>query len=1058
MTRPTHDSKRRKLDSPTVEEHEGLQRRGVEGGKLTGGGRRINQASLSHRAVQPEAITGVLANNSAPAIQTKLVVGQPGDKYEQEADRVAEIVMRMPDPISQSPKAALTPIQQLSSGSKKHPQLKTLDEKEDWVQTKAKTGQVPEITPALEAKIQSQQGKGEPLPESTKVFMESRFEHNFSAVHVHANRDSAELNHALRAKAFTLGLDIYFGTNQCNFESGSGKLLLAHELMHVVQQNRSQISNSTVRLQFLDPEQSVCSIKNDAKQLRTATRLEELFELYATNDEEFSIGPFVYDLAWIRSVGQKTIQDEIRRRLDLKKKHGETDHLNYFLIYIDKMRGNKKQKSWLHDAVKWRMKEHEALDTEILSPNNEDDTRWEKFAEAFEEEFASILHVFLDQERTNLHPDAIEIRNSDNISDYKRYDPRSFFTTSQRDKLMSFFKTRKIPEQLFNGDDIGNTTAQQRILMSAHILANGKYRPQFSEFDQKVHARMCFHWAHLVHHYAGVTPSGSLNRGLMGCFDMYGDLVLGSGKNQGIWFGEKNLAETLPEMEGTILSNDKGLIGPIPTGTGHEDAWEKEQEILQENPEKSPRIHRRSTLSMADFGKIRSGDWIWCYNANASAGGAHSVIFSHWEGKKQKTCNGVSFRRAIVYSQGQPKTGGRKHAVNLGDHFIDKPVVPVSSNDQCGSSKDVKQLPKPIVPIVSISRVSENARPARSVEEIFPNIRNKKRLQKINNAFLKRVQKKYKRPVDLRKLKDFLHQENIQLINTLSNRLTKEKRAFLLRDNNFLAQSDHPDNLKILISLTELLRAYKKGAVLLDDNMSLAYSERLNEEYAHEVEIFNQESTILQMQIEDIGLEINSIDEAIDSLSEIKDIQKQIKETEKQKNRISRKLRRIEEEINRIERKMHRVQSKIESSKNQKNVMIERRLKRIQESKILVDKYWVLWNEKKTLISNFEELEKMTNKWKESQEKTSDISDLSNSRNELFGSKLRRKIGALKRELKKMKRKRDVFIKENMKMQRRLPYGLVHPGLLGNRKLGHTTGKISSLFNMSQMEQFLIEE
>ena len=32
------------------------------------------------------------------AIQAKLMVNQPGDKYEQEADRVADQVMRMPEP------------------------------------------------------------------------------------------------------------------------------------------------------------------------------------------------------------------------------------------------------------------------------------------------------------------------------------------------------------------------------------------------------------------------------------------------------------------------------------------------------------------------------------------------------------------------------------------------------------------------------------------------------------------------------------------------------------------------------------------------------------------------------------------------------------------------------------------------------------------------------------------------------------------------------------------------------------------------------------------------
>lgn len=32
------------------------------------------------------------------AIQPKLTVGQPGDRYEQEADRVAEHILRMPEP------------------------------------------------------------------------------------------------------------------------------------------------------------------------------------------------------------------------------------------------------------------------------------------------------------------------------------------------------------------------------------------------------------------------------------------------------------------------------------------------------------------------------------------------------------------------------------------------------------------------------------------------------------------------------------------------------------------------------------------------------------------------------------------------------------------------------------------------------------------------------------------------------------------------------------------------------------------------------------------------
>ena len=36
-----------------------------------------------------------------PLIQFKLAIGQPGDRHEQEADRIADQVMRMPEPAFQ---------------------------------------------------------------------------------------------------------------------------------------------------------------------------------------------------------------------------------------------------------------------------------------------------------------------------------------------------------------------------------------------------------------------------------------------------------------------------------------------------------------------------------------------------------------------------------------------------------------------------------------------------------------------------------------------------------------------------------------------------------------------------------------------------------------------------------------------------------------------------------------------------------------------------------------------------------------------------------------------
>ena len=58
---------------------------------------RHGQFAHLHRTYGNQAVLRALSH-SAPAAQTKLEVNQPGDEYEQEADRVADQVMRMASP------------------------------------------------------------------------------------------------------------------------------------------------------------------------------------------------------------------------------------------------------------------------------------------------------------------------------------------------------------------------------------------------------------------------------------------------------------------------------------------------------------------------------------------------------------------------------------------------------------------------------------------------------------------------------------------------------------------------------------------------------------------------------------------------------------------------------------------------------------------------------------------------------------------------------------------------------------------------------------------------
>jgi hypothetical protein len=92
---------------------------------------------------------------------------------------------------------------------------------------------------------------GEPLPDSLRAHYESRFGHDFSGVRVHTSALAAQSARALGASAYAAGGDIVFGRGQFAPETAEGKQLLAHELAHVVQQDRGQVGPSIQRRLFI---------------------------------------------------------------------------------------------------------------------------------------------------------------------------------------------------------------------------------------------------------------------------------------------------------------------------------------------------------------------------------------------------------------------------------------------------------------------------------------------------------------------------------------------------------------------------------------------------------------------------------------------------------------------------------------------------------------------------------------------------------------------------------------------------------------------------------------
>jgi hypothetical protein len=80
-------------------------------------------------------------------------------------------------------------------------------------------------------------GEGQPLEEVVRAKLEPRFGYDFEGVRVHASARAADAARAERAIAFTIGNDIVFAAGQYRPRTAAGMSLIAHELVHVVQQS-----------------------------------------------------------------------------------------------------------------------------------------------------------------------------------------------------------------------------------------------------------------------------------------------------------------------------------------------------------------------------------------------------------------------------------------------------------------------------------------------------------------------------------------------------------------------------------------------------------------------------------------------------------------------------------------------------------------------------------------------------------------------------------------------------------------------------------------------------
>jgi uncharacterized protein DUF4157 len=116
------------------------------------------------------------------------------------------------------------------------------DKREDLRRHKG-SGSEPATVPSVVAEVL--RTPGQPLDKDTRVFMETRFGHDFGRVRVHTDRKAAESARDVNALAYTVGWHIAFADGQYTSATSRGRRLLAHELAHTLQQSEPVPDSST---------------------------------------------------------------------------------------------------------------------------------------------------------------------------------------------------------------------------------------------------------------------------------------------------------------------------------------------------------------------------------------------------------------------------------------------------------------------------------------------------------------------------------------------------------------------------------------------------------------------------------------------------------------------------------------------------------------------------------------------------------------------------------------------------------------------------------------------
>jgi hypothetical protein len=247
-----------------------------------------------HREWSPNLSQGA---SEAPSVST-LEVGDAHDRLEQQANAIADRIMRMPEPSSSFPTPAIsapTPRASLIAGTEDERSSCEVEERmqrtsvgselrrtcssceveerlqrtcsaceletEELLRSSVDAGLNPggarggQVSADFHARLDGRRRSGgRPLPSQAREFLEPRLGVSLDEVRVHDDSAADELARGVNARAFAIGDDLFFARGELRTDSHSGMHLLAHEVTHTLQQRGENVDASAPLIRRAPPQ------------------------------------------------------------------------------------------------------------------------------------------------------------------------------------------------------------------------------------------------------------------------------------------------------------------------------------------------------------------------------------------------------------------------------------------------------------------------------------------------------------------------------------------------------------------------------------------------------------------------------------------------------------------------------------------------------------------------------------------------------------------------------------------------------------------------------------